>query len=1267
MIKRVLSAFIVLLFGNELFAQDVSVTAITGPSTGCSLTTTENVVIRIFNYGSDLSGTPFNVQYTLNGGVPVVEVATFPSFLTNSTVTYTFTTTANLSAAGTYTIDAATSLAGDVNPSNDAFTGYTVVNSSPSVGGTVSGATNVCYNVNSGGLTLSGQTGSILNWESSTDGGVTWVTISNTTTSQSYNNLTVQTAYRARVQNGSCPVATSSIATMTIDPTTVGGTTAGSATQCSGSNAGNITLSGKTGSVQNWQFSTNGGVTWTAIANTTTTQSYTNLTQTTLYRAVVKSGSCSSANSSNSTITVNPVSVGGVLAPLTTTVCSGANTGTITLSGQTGSIQRWEFSTNGGATWTNIANTTTSQTYSNLAATRLYRALVKSGVCSSAYSDTATVTVSPATVAGSVASSATVCSGANNGTLTLSGQAGSVLSWESSTNGGVTWTSIANTTTTQTYTNLTQTTLYHAIVQNGSCTSGTSASATITVNAVSVGGTVAGSSTVCASGNSGSLTLSGQTGTIQGWQSSTDGGVTWSNIANTTTTQTYSNVATTTLYQALVNNGVCPAASSSSATVTVDAVSVGGTVSSNTTACNGNNAGTLNLAGENGNVQNWEVSTDGGLTWLTITNTTTSQSYNNITSSSFYRALVKNGVCASAYSSPAIITLDPAAVGGNVYGSATVCSGSNNGSLTLVGYSQGISQWESSTDNGTTWSAIANTTPTQNYTNLTQTTWYRSIVNSGVCPNDTSSVAILSVDSNSVGGMLASNATVCAGNNSGTVTLSGQTGNVQNWYISTDGGVSWLVVGNTTTSYAYSNLTQTTLLKAEVKYGVCPTAQSAADTINVNALANGGTLSSNATVCQSGNGATITLAGYTGNVSDWESSIDNGATWTSLGNTTNANAYSNLQQTTLYHAIVSSGVCPNDTSSIVTITVDSLTLGGALATSDTVCYGSNAGTVTLSGQYGTVQNWLISTDGGSTWLNLANTGTSYNYTNLTQTIMLAANIQNGVCAAAQSTPVTITVNPLAIGGTVATNTNVCQVGNSGTVTLNGYTGSVLDWQSSTDNGTTWTSLGNTTNSNAYSNLTQTTWYQAIVSSGVCPNDTSTTVVITVDSVSIGGALQSSDSLCSGNNTGIITINGNRGNVQAWYVSTDAGNTWVLSSNTGTTYTYNNLTQTIYIKADVKNGSCPSSNSSVVALTVSPQTVGGTLSSNATVCQLSNNGTITLAGNTGNVTGWELSIDNGVTWTPIANTTTTNGFTNLQQTTLYHAIVMSGVCPILQVS
>lgn len=72
----------------------------------------------------------------------------------------------------------------------------------------------------------------------------TWISISNTTTSQSYTNLTIPTSYRAVVQNGSCASANSVASAFTIDPVTVAGTIASSATICSGS-SGNLNLAGK--------------------------------------------------------------------------------------------------------------------------------------------------------------------------------------------------------------------------------------------------------------------------------------------------------------------------------------------------------------------------------------------------------------------------------------------------------------------------------------------------------------------------------------------------------------------------------------------------------------------------------------------------------------------------------------------------------------------------------------------------------------------------------------------------------------------------------------------------------------------------------------------------------------------------------------------------------------------------------------------------------------------------------------------------------------
>ncbi|MEG9512217.1 hypothetical protein LZ318_00650, partial [Saccharopolyspora indica] len=94
-------------------------------------------------------------------------------------------------------------------------------------------------------------------------------------------------------------------------------------------------------------------------------------------------------------VSIDPQTVPGTLAS-PATVCATANAGTLTLSGYTSSILQWESSIDNGNTWTTITNTTNTYTYNNIPVTTLYRALVKSGVCASQYSNNVAITALPA-------------------------------------------------------------------------------------------------------------------------------------------------------------------------------------------------------------------------------------------------------------------------------------------------------------------------------------------------------------------------------------------------------------------------------------------------------------------------------------------------------------------------------------------------------------------------------------------------------------------------------------------------------------------------------------------------------------------------------------------------------------------------------------------------------------------------------------------------------------------------------------------------------
>ncbi len=107
-------------------------------------------------------------------------------------------------------------------------------------------------------------------------------------------------------------------------------------------------------------------------------------------------GTCGTYNrtvnaTNRSSVTI--ASVGGAVGS-STSICPGNTSGTLTLTGYTGSIVRWEYAVSPFSTWTTIANTTNSYTSGALSQTTQFRAVVNAGTgCSNANSTAATITV----------------------------------------------------------------------------------------------------------------------------------------------------------------------------------------------------------------------------------------------------------------------------------------------------------------------------------------------------------------------------------------------------------------------------------------------------------------------------------------------------------------------------------------------------------------------------------------------------------------------------------------------------------------------------------------------------------------------------------------------------------------------------------------------------------------------------------------------------------------------------------------------------------
>ena len=294
---------------------------------------------------------------------------------------------------------------GDITTSTTILTRNIEVSNSSS--GYISGGNvNVCSGSNSTTLTLNNLTGSVVRWESSFDNFFTaGTTISSTSSSITVTNLTKTTYYRAIV-NSSSPVSCSGLSTssvyVTVKPTKSGTVFAANNSICAGGQV-ELTLSGQQGNVNKWQRSTD-NVNWTNISNTTTSLTETiSSAGTYYYRVEVQTPSCGSAvNSSSKTITVTSGTppVGGGVSSSTHT--STTNSGTLTLSSYSGTIVKWQRSTNDGVNWTDITNTASTYSYTNITSKTLFRAQLQSGTCGFAYSSNGTVSIITETISGTI-------------------------------------------------------------------------------------------------------------------------------------------------------------------------------------------------------------------------------------------------------------------------------------------------------------------------------------------------------------------------------------------------------------------------------------------------------------------------------------------------------------------------------------------------------------------------------------------------------------------------------------------------------------------------------------------------------------------------------------------------------------------------------------------------------------------------------------------------------------------------------------------------
>lgn len=766
---------------------------------------------------------------------------------------------------------------------------------------------------------------------------------------------------------------------------------------------------------------------------------------------------------------------------------------------------QWQKSTDGGNTWNNIGTAGTAASNISLsnvttADGAVYRVLVgpdtgslSSNTCITA-SNSLTLTVNPLPVVSAV-NNGPICVG---GTLQLTGNSSSGTSpytyqWSgpsfSSSISNPTISNMQVTANAGLYT-------FNATDANGCKGSGNTTVIVHTPPTAALAGTdqvVCNAGTVALSGNT---PITGYTGT---WtQSGGPGSVSFTN-PNQQNTQVNGLIPGTYTFTWTISNGVC-SDSSDNVQVIVSPPTSAGTLSSGTTVCSSNNNGTVTLTGYTGNIIRWEFSTDGGTSWTVINHTLPSYTYQNLSSTTQFRSLVQSGPCAGQYSNVVTITVHTPTVGGIISADAVVCATSNSGILTLSGHTGSVLQWESFVNNGNSWTALSNTGSTQAYNNLSATTQYRATLQNGVCASAYSNTVTISVTPVTVPGILAGAATVCSGSNNGTLTLSGNTGDIVQWEFSVDGGQNWTVMTFNQQNYSYQHLQYTTTYRVKVQSGNCAAAYSNTITITAEKAAVAGVLSADASVCAGSNSGVLSQAGHTGNILRWEFSIDGGQNWQTIQQTSTTYQYQDLLQTTQFRTVLQNGICNAVFSTPVTITVQQPVTPANAGTDQLLCNSTQVvleGNRALSG----VGKWTITA--GSAAVQFTNdTAVNTTVTGLTAgTYQFVWTITNAVCTDSRDT-VSIVVYPYITNVIDTVQQPVCY-GQS--ISLNGPMASggngtyQYQWEISYD-GIVWNSIA-TANANGYTAIPNlSAYFRRVVRSSSCTSTSNTIRVIVLPTI-----------------------------------------------------------------------------------------------------------------------------------------------------------------------